>query len=331
MTVPTTLTPTTPTTPTTTEVSISTAAQLKTFFTNTTAAGKLTADITITEQLTLSPGTAKTLDLNGKKITLNNSGASYFIDVSGGDLTIKDSSKTASNAGTGKIESTVNNCNLIKVTRKDSTNGKLAINGGTFTAKGSTSYSVVYVYKGSATITDGKLEIDNGNALWVVSDDSSTATTITGGTFEGSNGIRISAGAKITKISGATVNATHVALYNYGTIDSIEGTNFNVETLSTTGSDAIVALYNNEGTINNIIGGNFSATISLSGTAYGLRNTGTITAHGGNFHVYGTGNNVTVKNVNVVSSLYTGVFNNSTTEPKAKFYVNGVETPLASY
>ncbi len=297
VTVPTTFTPTpTPTpTPTTTIAEISTAAQLKSFFTNTTAAGKLTADITITEQLKLGPGTAKTLDLNGKKITCTQIG-SYEISViyvSSGDLTIKDSTKTATSAGNGAIISDAANAIPVYVTKaiNSTVGGKLTVNGGKILTNRDGISAAVYIGDNcTAEITDGEFKAIYEDGV-VIGDAIRICGTadIKGGTFWGIKAIHVYSGGRVTRISGVRTDASVAAIYNMGTIDSISGENL----LASGGSDDeyVYALYNGiNAVITSITGGQFSATgNNTNGRTYAFYNAGTVTLYGGTFTVSGVG------------------------------------------
>ena len=282
-------------TPTTTIAEISTAAQLKSFFTNTTAAGKLTADITITEQLKLGPGTAKTLDLNGKKITCTQVGSyeTSVVYVSSGDLTIKDSTKTATSAGNGAIISDAEDAVPVYVAKatNSTVGGKLTVNGGKILTNRDDIDTAVYIGNNcTVEITDGEFKaIDEDGVVIGDAIKISGTADIKGGIFWGINAIHVYSGGTVTRISGVRTDASVAAIYNMGTINSISGENLLASGGST--DTTVYALYNgHNAVITSITGGQFSATgNNTNGSTYALYNAGTVTLYGGTFTVDGVG------------------------------------------
>ena len=132
---------------------------------------------------------------------------------------------------------------------------------------------------GTVTISDGNFTADCPLAVL----EGGTAV-VSGGVFEGDICIAIDEGGTLTSLN-AEVNATMMAIYNKGSIGTISGGSYIVET-DTDYTGSIYAIWNRGGTITTISAGNFSATHNgPSGTAswaFGLDNsTGEITTIGG--------------------------------------------------
>ena len=224
---------------------------LASFLVSNDTNGKLTSNITYDVYLQDAAGKTKTLDLNGHTITISDDIAL----IVQGNLTITDTSE----AKEGKI----------LTTSEETYNG---------------SYCAVAlsVYSGGVLTINADIDVESkGIALQVTAGGKASASD---GTFKGLVGITVSQGATITDLSGCTVDATAIALYNKGTIDSISGGEYYADNGD---DDTIVTVYGlrNEGTITNISAGRFDATQNtLNKYALGLFNQGTITSNSGAFY-----------------------------------------------
>lgn len=126
---------------------------------------KMLRDVEVVPEERQYAKTTMTLDLNGYKMfntrAIDAAHWSWFIDVSGGDLTITDSSAK----GTGTMTAMKNDCYVLNV----SDGGKLTVKGGSYVGN----VTCVQVAKGSAVIEGGHFSLDQ---TWPIDDQNALGT-----------------------------------------------------------------------------------------------------------------------------------------------------------
>lgn len=299
-------------TPAATTMEIANETQFKAYLEGSVETGKLTDNIVVTSGYSVLAGKTKTLDLNGKTISMGATTSTPTVLLSVyGTLTIKD---------TGAKDDDENYTGTLTFNRAGrcvyvAGSGDLTINGGKFASTYDDTYALES--QGTLKITDGYFTTTTGEGAEAVDhadaiNISAGSAEIKGGKIYGKTGIYIAhgAGTNVSEISGVTVNVSVAAIENHGTIELISGGNFNATAY---GSTAVYGLKNAEnGTIDNITGGIFAAVNTGTATAvYGFFNEadGTVSAHGGTFNATGPG----AANVN------NGIFNNASQAPQATF------------
>lgn len=172
---------------------VSTEAELRAALENANANVKLTANIEMAKRLVITNKDV-VLDLNGH--TLSGGSNDYIILVSGGSLTIRDTST----ATTGKIQPTLGEAIHI------SDNGTVTIESGKIYSD--TELPAIYCYQGTLIMNGGTIESKNVGIQMANSHLlPSNILTITGGTITSQNGCAVQSGNNpnsTINISGGT-------------------------------------------------------------------------------------------------------------------------------
>ena len=222
---------------------IATAAEFETFLKNGSSTGKLTASFNVNTTSVVPSGKEKILNLNGKTVTYASNATGAVIKVMG-KLTIIDTSSTTLSEQ-GKLANTLSNGAAYAV----------------FVAKGND-------YTGNVIINAGQYEsVGAGNCLGVFG-----SATVTKAKFIGGTGVCVSSTGVVESLAG-DIQADQYAVYNEGHIKLISNLDAGYEVYTGESTGYGTALYN-DGTIDRINQTNFTA--SGIGELYGLNNGGTI-------------------------------------------------------
>ena len=200
-------------------------------------------DIVLTQSLTIASGKTVTLDLNGNEISMeDSSGAACYMIKNDGNLTIKDSSASSEEAGTGKVTfvSTTPSANYGYSTSTIGNGGTLTVESGTIenTTTGGASYAIDnYWYTQDVTLNiDGGTMTAKGIAVRQVpfSTTYKNVVNITGGTLTGSTaGLQIhnySTAATLSEVNidGGTFNGEYAFYTYYSKANTAAGTDIEI-------------------------------------------------------------------------------------------------------